>query len=96
MVILLLTACLFILKVSDNVLRLWLATWGLRSAITLCGFRLLTASVARRSARRFDKKRRDRSSEQSWPATRRKIHSGAARPRLVEILMSVHAFVCSG
>ena len=50
-VILLLTACLFILKVSDNVSRLWLATWGLTSAITLCGFRLLTASVARRLRR---------------------------------------------
>ena len=47
-VILSLTACLFILKVSDNVSRLWLATWSLTSAITLCGFRLLTSSAARR------------------------------------------------
>jgi Undecaprenyl-phosphate glucose phosphotransferase len=47
-VILLLTACLFILKISDNVSRLWLATWSLTSAITLCGWRLLTASAARR------------------------------------------------
>ena len=47
-VILLLTACLFIFKVSDNVSRLWLGTWTSTSAIALCGFRLLTASVARR------------------------------------------------
>ena len=47
-VILLFTACLFILKVSDNVSRLWLATWSITSAIALCGFRLLTASAARR------------------------------------------------
>jgi Undecaprenyl-phosphate glucose phosphotransferase len=44
-VILLLTACLFILKVSDNVSRLWLATWSISSAIALCGFRLVTASA---------------------------------------------------
>jgi len=47
-VILLLTAGLFILKVSDNVSRLWLATWSTTSGIGLCGFRLLTASAARR------------------------------------------------
>ena len=47
-VILLLTACLFIFKVSDNVSRLWLATWSITSAIALCGFRLLTASGAQR------------------------------------------------
>ena len=47
-VILLLTACLFIIKVSDNVSRLWLATWSITSAITLSGFRLLTAFAARR------------------------------------------------
>ncbi|MGC2199948.1 MAG: hypothetical protein WA633_07340, partial [Stellaceae bacterium] len=47
-VILLLTACLFIIKVSDNVSRLWLATWTITSVIALPGFRLLTASVARR------------------------------------------------
>ena len=46
--ILLLTACLFILKVSDNVSRLWLGTWSITSAIALCGFRLLTASAAQR------------------------------------------------
>jgi Undecaprenyl-phosphate glucose phosphotransferase len=47
-VILLLTACLFILKVSDNVSRLWLATWSITSGIALCGLRLLTASAAQR------------------------------------------------
>ena len=45
-VILLFTACLFILKVSDNVSRLWLATWSTTSGIGLCGFRLLTAFAA--------------------------------------------------
>jgi Undecaprenyl-phosphate glucose phosphotransferase len=47
-VILLLTACLFILKVSDYVSRLWLATWSMTSAIALCGLRLITASAAQR------------------------------------------------
>jgi Undecaprenyl-phosphate glucose phosphotransferase len=47
-VILLLTACLFIFKVSDNVSRLWLATWSITSAIALCGLRLLTASAVQR------------------------------------------------
>jgi FlaA1/EpsC-like NDP-sugar epimerase len=47
-VILLLTACLFILKISDNVSRLWLATWSITSGITLCGSRLLTASAAQK------------------------------------------------
>src|SRR5437868_10013166 len=47
-VVLLLTACLFVIKVSDNVSRLWLATWSITSVIALSGFRLLTASAARR------------------------------------------------
>src|ERR1700730_1773299 len=47
-VILLLTACLFILKISDYVSRLWLATWSITSAIALCGLRLVTASAAQR------------------------------------------------
>jgi Undecaprenyl-phosphate glucose phosphotransferase len=47
-VVLLLTACLFTIKVSDNVSRLWLATWSITSAIALGGFRLLTASAAQR------------------------------------------------
>src|SRR6266851_314048 len=50
-VILLLTACLFILKISDNVSRLWLATWSITSAIALCGVRLVTASAAQRLRR---------------------------------------------
>jgi Undecaprenyl-phosphate glucose phosphotransferase len=48
LVILLLTACLFVLKVSDNVSRLWLATWSITSAIALCGLRLLAASTVQR------------------------------------------------
>src|SRR6266446_6223682 len=48
LVILLLTACLFIFKVSDNVSRLWLATWSITSAIALCGLRLLTASTVQK------------------------------------------------
>src|SRR5215469_10001302 len=51
LVIMLLTACLFIFKISDNVSRLWLGTWAITSAIALCGFRLLTASVAQRLRR---------------------------------------------
>ncbi len=47
-VMLLLTACLFIFKISDNVSRLWLATWSATSVFALCGFRLLTASAALR------------------------------------------------
>jgi Undecaprenyl-phosphate glucose phosphotransferase len=47
-VILLLTACLFIFKVSDNVSRLWLATWSVSSAIALSGLRLLTVSAVQR------------------------------------------------
>jgi hypothetical protein len=50
-VMLLLTACLFVFKVSDNVSRLWLATWSITSAIALYGFRLLTASAAQRLRR---------------------------------------------
>ena len=46
--ILVLTACLFVLKVSDNVSRLWLATWSMTSAIALSAFRLLTASAVQR------------------------------------------------
>ncbi len=46
--LLLLTALLFILKVSDNVSRLWLATWSIASTIALCGFRLLMRSAAQK------------------------------------------------
>jgi Undecaprenyl-phosphate glucose phosphotransferase len=57
-VILVLTAGLFILKISDNVSRLWLATWSITGAVGLCGFRLLTISVAQalRQAGRLTKK----------------------------------------
>jgi polysaccharide biosynthesis protein PslA len=46
--ILSLTACFFILKISDNVSRCWLVTWSTTSVIALCGFRLVAASVVRR------------------------------------------------
>ena len=49
--VLLLTACLFILKVSDSVSRLWLGAWSVTSAIALCGFRLLTASAVQKLRR---------------------------------------------
>ena len=45
-VMLMLTAALFIFKVSDSLSRLWLATWASTSPIALCGFRLLTGSAA--------------------------------------------------
>src|SRR5215472_7194002 len=47
-VVLLLTGCLFVLKVSDSFSRLWLATWSLTSAMALCGARLVSASVVNR------------------------------------------------
>jgi Undecaprenyl-phosphate glucose phosphotransferase len=50
-VILLLTGCLFILKVSDDFSRVWLATWSITSAIALGGFRLITACAVRRLIR---------------------------------------------
>ncbi|MBV8890712.1 MAG: undecaprenyl-phosphate glucose phosphotransferase [Acidobacteria bacterium] len=46
--ILLLTAFLFVFKISDSVSRLWLATWSITSGISLCGVRLLTAAAANR------------------------------------------------
>jgi len=49
---LMLTAVLFICKVSDNVSRVWLATWSFTSPIALCGFRLYTGSVAQRLRQR--------------------------------------------
>src|SRR5260370_3898884 len=49
---LMLTAVLFIFKVSDNVSRLWLATWSFTSSIALCGFRLFTGSAAQRLRQR--------------------------------------------
>jgi len=49
---LMLTAVLFIFKVSDNVSRLWLGTWSFTSSIALCGFRLFTGSAAQRLRQR--------------------------------------------
>src|SRR5262249_24608241 len=52
--ILLLTAFLFVFKISDNLSRQWLATWSLTSTIALGGLRLLsgyTAESFRRSGR---------------------------------------------
>ena len=49
---LMLTAVLFIFKVSDNVSRVWLATWSFTSPIALCGFRLFTGSAAQRLRQR--------------------------------------------
>jgi Undecaprenyl-phosphate glucose phosphotransferase len=51
LVILFLISCLFILKISDDVSRLWLAIWSMMSAVALCGFRLLTASAVQRLRR---------------------------------------------
>ena len=42
-VMLLLTGCFFIFKVSDDFSRLWLATWSVTSAIALSGSRLISA-----------------------------------------------------
>jgi Undecaprenyl-phosphate glucose phosphotransferase len=48
LVILILTAALFIVKVSDNLSRMWLAIWSLTTPIALCGFRLVTGSAVHR------------------------------------------------
>jgi Undecaprenyl-phosphate glucose phosphotransferase len=50
-VILLLVASLFVLKISDEISRLWLATWSITSVSALCGFRLVTASAAQKLRR---------------------------------------------
>jgi Undecaprenyl-phosphate glucose phosphotransferase len=49
---LMLTAVLFIFKVSDNVSRVWLAAWSCTSPIALCGFRLFTGSAVERLRQR--------------------------------------------
>jgi Undecaprenyl-phosphate glucose phosphotransferase len=46
--ILLLTACLFVLRIGDKVSRLWLGIWTITSLTALCVFRLYTTSAARR------------------------------------------------
>ena len=78
-VLLLLTACLFILKISDNVSRLWLGTWSLTSAMALCG--LSSAYSIRRAegseqSGRLTKNVASCRSERNWPAACRKIHPG--------------------
>jgi Undecaprenyl-phosphate glucose phosphotransferase len=44
-VVLLLTGCFFVFKVSDSFSRLWLATWILTSGIALCSARLVWVSA---------------------------------------------------
>lgn len=43
---LLLIGCLFVLKMSDDFSRVWLAAWVGTSAVALCGFRLVAARAA--------------------------------------------------
>ena len=50
-VILLLIACLFILKRSDDFSRAWLMMWTAMSAVVLCAVRLVTAGAAQRLIR---------------------------------------------
>jgi Undecaprenyl-phosphate glucose phosphotransferase len=47
-VILLLTGCLFVLKLSDQFSRLWLITWGTTSMAGLCALRMVAAHEAQR------------------------------------------------
>jgi len=44
-VVLLLTGCFFVFKVSDSFSRLWLVTWSLTSGIALCSARLVSLSA---------------------------------------------------
>jgi Undecaprenyl-phosphate glucose phosphotransferase len=46
-VVLLLTGCFFVFKVSDSFSRLWLATWILTSGIALCSARLVSLSAVK-------------------------------------------------
>jgi Undecaprenyl-phosphate glucose phosphotransferase len=46
-VMLLLTGCFFVFKVSDDFSRLWLATWSFTSAIALSGSRLISGIVVK-------------------------------------------------
>jgi Undecaprenyl-phosphate glucose phosphotransferase len=48
---LLLVGCLFIVKMSDDFSRIWLAAWTGTSAVALCGFRLVAARAAERLIR---------------------------------------------
>lgn len=44
-VVLLLTGCFFVLKVSDSFSRVWLVAWSVTSAIGLCGSRFISTSA---------------------------------------------------
>jgi Undecaprenyl-phosphate glucose phosphotransferase len=46
-VMLLLTGCFFLLKISDDFSRIWLITWSLTSAIGLCGARLVSTAAVK-------------------------------------------------
>jgi Undecaprenyl-phosphate glucose phosphotransferase len=46
-VMLLLTGCFFVLKVSDDFSRLWLASWSVTTAIGLSGSRLICTSIVK-------------------------------------------------
>jgi Undecaprenyl-phosphate glucose phosphotransferase len=46
-VMLLLTGCFFVLKVSDDFSRLWLAAWSVTTAIALSGSRVISAVVVK-------------------------------------------------
>ena len=47
-IMLLLTGCLFVLKLSDQFSRLWLITWGAASMVGLCALRMVAAHKAER------------------------------------------------
>src|SRR5438874_2753204 len=46
-VMLLLTGCFFVLKISDDFSRFWLLTWSVTSAIGLCGSRLVSVAAVK-------------------------------------------------
>jgi Undecaprenyl-phosphate glucose phosphotransferase len=50
-VVLLLTGCFFVLKVSDGFSRFWLTTWSLTSAVALCGSRFVCARAVNAAIR---------------------------------------------
>jgi Undecaprenyl-phosphate glucose phosphotransferase len=50
-VLLLLTGCLFVLRISDGFSRIWLFAWGAASLVALCGARLAARAAARRLVR---------------------------------------------
>jgi Undecaprenyl-phosphate glucose phosphotransferase len=46
-VLLLLTGCLFVLKIGDRFSRVWLFSWSVASFVALCGARIATRAAAR-------------------------------------------------